>query len=355
MLPTVSSRPAQRRPTISDVAKLANVSISTVSRVLNASAPVAEETVQQVCKAIEALEYVPSAAARSLAGRRTATIGLYLPRTSGAFFASLLQGIEAGVRENGYDLLIHADPRVARDGQLADLSLGEHNADGLLIFTDCLSEAGILRLHARGYPLLLLFRSAPANAKIPCVNLENKAGARQIIDHLIEVHGCRRIAWLRGPAGNEDSAWREKGYLESLVAHGIPLDPDLIGEGNFAAEDAQRTVKEWLRRGLSFDAIFAGDDDAASGVMIALRQAGLSIPGDIAVVGFDDVSYAAALTPPLTTVQVPIETAGLEAARQLVSLIQTGSAELHTLLPNKLVIRQSCGCPEQAKGGDLLS
>ncbi len=338
-------RPVQRRPTISDVARLANVSISTVSRVLNTSAPVAEETVQQVCRAIETLEYVPSAAARSLAGRRTATIGLYLPRTSGAFFASLFQGLEAGVRENGYDLLIHAHPHAERDGQTASLPLGEHNADGLLIFTDCLPDAEIIRLHARGCPLLLLFRSAPANVKIPCVNIENKAGTRQLIDHLIEVHGCRRIAFLRGPAGNEDSAWREKGYKESLAAHGIAFDPDLVGEGNFAAEDAHQTMIDWLRRGLSFDAIFPGDDDAATGVMIALREAGLNVPDDVAVVGFDDLSYASALTPPLTSVQVPVETIGLEAARQLVSLIQTGSADLHTLLPNKLVIRQSCGCP----------
>lgn len=338
-------RPLRRRPTISDVAKLANVSISTVSRVLNMSAPVAEKTVQHVSRAIKALEYVPSSAARSLAGRRTATIGLYLPQISGAFFASLLQGIEAGVRENGYDLLIHAHPRVARNGQLTGLPLGEHNTDGLLIFTNCVPDADILRMHARGYPLLLLFRTAPVNARIPCVTSENEASTRQIIDHLIEVHGRRRIAFLRGPAGNQDSVLREKGYMESLAAHGIPFDPALIAEGNFAITDAHHTMNDWLSRGCSFDAIFAGDDDAAVGVMMALHQAGLSVPEDVAVVGFDDLSLASALTPPLTTVQVPIETAGLEAGRQLVSLIQTGSAELHTLLPNKLVIRQSCGCP----------
>ena len=320
------------------------MSISTVSRVVNRSAPVAEATRQQVWQAIEALEYMPSAAARSLAGRRTATIGLYLPQISGAFFASLLQGLEAGVRENGYALLVRAHPRVSRNGQLSGLPLGEHNTDGLLVFTDSLPDAEIVRLHGRGYPLLLLFRTAPAEAMVPSINVENKAGTRQLIDHLIEVHGYRRIAFLRGPAGNEDSAWREKGYRESLAAHGIPVDPELIGEGNFAPQDAQRIVADWLARGLHFDAVFAGDDEAATGALMAVRQAGLNVPDDLAVVGFDDLPYASALTPPLTTVRIPLETIGLLAGQQLVSLIQTGKAEPHILLPNELVIRQSCGC-----------
>ena len=344
-----SPRIALRRSTISDVAKLAHVSISTVSRVVNSSAPVATETVQQVRQAIETLNYMPSSAARSLAGRRTGSIGLFLPRTSGAFFASMLQGVETGVRESGFDFLIHAHPQVARGSarasNLAGLPLGEHNADGLLAFTDCLSDDEIRSLFQRGFPLVLLFRSAPAGVEVPCVNIENKAGARHSVDHLIEVHGRRRIGFLRGPIGNEDTLWRERGYTESLAAHGIPVDPELIGAGDFAEDVAQATLEDWLRRGLAFDAVFAGDDDAATGVLLALRQAGLRVPGDVAVVGFDDLSYARLIVPPLTTVRAPIEAAGLAGARQLISLIQTGSAEMHTLLPTEPVIRQSCGCP----------
>lgn len=339
------TRNAPRRATISDVARLARVSISTVSRVVNGSAPVAEETVQQVWQAIEALNYMPSSAARSLAGRRTGSIGLFLPRTSGAFFASMLQGVETGVREGGFDFLIHAHPQVARSSHLTGLPLGEHNTDGILVFTDCLSDDEIRRLYVRGFPMVLLFRSAPSGAAVPCVNIENKAGARQLIDHLIEVHGRRRIALLRGPAGNEDSAWREKGYLESLAAHDIPFGPELIAAGQFADAPAQAAVEDWLCRGVVFDAVFAGDDDAASGVLMALRQAGLRVPEDVSVVGFDDLSYARLILPPLTTVRAPIEAAGLAAARQLTSLIQTGSAEMYTLLPAEPVIRQSCGCP----------
>ena len=341
-------RTTQRRPTISDVARLANVSIATVSRVVNASAPVAEETVQQVWQAIDALNYMPSSAARSLAGRRTGSIGLFLPRTSGAFFASMLQGVETGVRESGFELLIHAHPQVAREASgassLAGLPLGEHNADGILVFTDCLSDDEIHRLFLRGFPQVLLFRSAPHGVEIPCVNIENKAGARQIVDHLIVVHGRQRIGFLRGPDGNEDAEWRERGYLESLAAHGIAADPALVTAGGFTDDIAEAAVEDWLRRGVAFDAIFAGDDDAATGVLLALRQAGLRVPEDVSVVGFDDLSYSRLILPPLTTVRVPIEAAGLAAARQLISLIQTGSAVMHTLLPTESVFRQSCGC-----------
>jgi DNA-binding LacI/PurR family transcriptional regulator len=341
-------RAAQRRPTISDVAKLANVSIATVSRVVNASAPVADDTVQAVWRAIEALNYMPSSAARSLAGRRTGSIGLFLPRTSGAFFASMLHGVEEGVRESGFELLIHAHPQVAREASrtsnLAGLPLGEHNTDGVLVFTDCLSDDEIRRLYLRGFPQVLLFRSAPPGVDAPCVNIENKAGARHLVDHLIEVHGRQRIALLRGPDGNEDTLWRERGYLESLAAHGLAVDPELIAVGGFTDSIAQAAVEDWLRHGIAFDAIFAGDDDAATGVLLALRQAGLRVPEDVSVVGFDDLSYARLFVPPLTTVKAPIETAGLMAARQLISLIQTGAAEMHTLLPTEPVIRQSCGC-----------
>jgi LacI family transcriptional regulator len=332
-----------QNPTISDVAQLAGVSISTVSRVLNETAPVAEETVQRVRAAIKKLNYVPHAAARTLAVRRTNTIGLLLPEISGAFFAPMLRGIEAGIQAGGFDLLIHATH--APDGdQRSPRQLGEHNTDGLLVFTNYLEDAEIIRLSRKGFPLVLLHRSPPNGLNIPFVTFENKAGARRLVDHLIEAHGYRRIAFLEGPANNEDSYWRKTGYQESLLAHGIPFDPALVAVGEFHDVEAQSAVDRWLAQGRAFDAIFAGDDQAAMGVILALRSAGVRIPEDVAVVGFDDVPFARHLIPPLTTVRAPIEKAGLIAAQQLVNLIQTGAAKQTVLLPTELVIRRSCGC-----------
>jgi LacI family transcriptional regulator len=165
------------------------------------------------------------------------------------------------------------------------------------------------------------------------------------VDHLIEVHGCRRIAFLRGPLGNEDSDQREMGYREALKHHGLSSDSNLIGIGGFNREEAQRTVYNWLKTGLAFDAVFAGDDDAAAGVLLALRRAGKRIPRDIKVVGFDDSPVSQFLAPPLTTVRAPIEKVGREAVRRLVRLIRGERIHGPTRMRTELVVRESCGCP----------
>ncbi len=334
---------ARRRPTISDVARLAGVSISTVSRVVNGTAPVADETVLQVRHAITTLNYTPSAAARSLAGRKTQTIGLLLPQISGAFFAPMLLGIEIAARQGGFALLVHAQESQPANGDLT-ASLGSHNVDGILVFTTCLGDQEVTQLHAEGVPQVLLFRTPPAGLEIPCVFFENRENAHALVTHLIEVHGRRRIAFLQGLAGNEESVQREAGYREALEAHGLAVAPELMGVGGFTEIDGRRATEAWLRRGLEFDAIFSGNDEAAIGAIMALRAAGRRVPEDVAVVGFDDLPYARLIEPPLTTVHAPIQDAGLQATRQLVSLIQTGRAERMTLLPTEVVIRRSCGC-----------
>lgn len=334
-----------RRATITDVARLAGVSIATVSRVLNGTAPVADETVLTVQQAMAELNFTPHAAARRLAGRSTETIGLLLPRLSGAFYPPLIRGLENGAKEHGFDLLIHASVVAPQGGARRPVPLDEHNTDGLLIFTDRLDDSEITRLYEHGFPLVLLYRAAPAGLNIPSVTVENKRGARSLVEHLITVHGRRRIAYLTGPTGNEDSYWRELGYREALEAHNLPFDPELVGFGNFDDITARATIEDWLRRSVAFDAVFAGDDEAASGCIMALRQAGKRVSEDVAVVGFDDVPFARLMAPSLTTVRAPIETVGEVAVRQLITVIHGGEPTSFTLLPTELVVRQSCGCP----------
>jgi LacI family transcriptional regulator len=331
------------RSTIADVARLAGVSISTVSRVLNNNALVAGETIQRVREAIEALHYTPHTAARQLASRKTYTVGLLLPTISGSFFPPMLRGIEQGARERGYDLLIYATQSLPDEGQ--PRALGEHNTDGLLIFTDSLSVSEMGRLSQVGFPLVLLHQSPPEGMPIPCVTFENKGGARKMTDYLIETRGFRRIAFLTGPENNEDAYWRELGYRESLAAHNIPFDPALVRMGGFDERLAQDSVNQWLKEGITMDAIFAADDDSATGVLAALRLGGVAVPDQIAVVGFDDVPHSRFLSPPLTTIRAPIEMAGYEAVRQLIHRIEGQEVEPLTLLPTELTIRHSCGNP----------
>jgi LacI family transcriptional regulator len=334
----VNSR--NRPPTIADVAQKAKVSIATVSRVLNGTTPVQLEKADRVRLAMEELQFVPRHAARVLASKRTHTIGLLLPEISGAFFPPMLKGIEAGAHEAGYDLLIHSTKQEGPSRR----PLGEHNTDGLLIFTDSLDHRDLHRLHNMDFPIVLLHQTPPDSLNIPVIAIENKDGAAMLVNHLIEVHGRRRIVFLRGPEGHEDSLWRERGYREALEAHKISFDPELVASGGFDDEEAFVTVQQMLFGGIKFDAIFAGDDDSAIGAMRALKMTGCRIPEDVAVVGFDDVPFARYLSPALTTVRAPIEAVGREAIRQLTRLMNGQPAEALTLMRTELVIRESCGC-----------
>jgi LacI family transcriptional regulator len=335
----------RQSPTIADVATRAGVSIATVSRVLNQTTPVVPETAERTQAAIDDLHYVPRTAARVLASRRTDTLGLLLPEIGGAFFSPLLRGIEAEARAAGLDLLIHATSHVAHASAPGPRrTLAEHNTDGLVVFTQSIDTTELARLHRIGFPVVLLYQSSPEGLQIPTVMIENEPGAQKLVDHLIRVHGCKRIAFLRGPEGNQDSAQRQAGYRRALKSNRIALDPALLGVGGFNEEEANATIRQWLIQDIEVDAIFAGDDDAATGVLSALHRAGRRIPQDVKVVGFDDLPVARFLSPPLTTVQVPIEQVGREAIRQVVRLIRGKPAQSLSLMPTELIIRESCGC-----------
>ncbi len=330
------------RPTIADVAQKAGVSIATVSRVLTGSTPVVPETARRVEAAVSELNYIPHAAARTLASRRTDTLGLLLPEISGVFFQPLLRGVEAAVSEAGFDLLIHSTQ--SRPTETPHRPLGEHNTDGLLVFTESLDARELTRLHAVSFPVVLLHQAPPPALSIPVVTVENQSGAQKVVEHLIQVHGRRRIVFLRGPKGHEDSNWREKGYRAALKANGIAYDPALVTCGEFDRSVARASVEGLLKAGQDFDAIFSGDDESAVGVLAALRQAGVGVPGQVAVVGFDDLVFASTLVPALTTVRAPTEQVGRQAVRQLVRMIQGEPVEPRLVLNTEVVIRQSCGC-----------
>ena len=338
------SSTSRKRPTIEDVARLAGLSIATVSRYINATVVVSEKSAAQIQAAIEELHFIPQTAAQVLARKKTNTIGLLLTGISGDFFAPMLRGIETRAVHDGYSLLIHSTEIQSGFRSPFNKILAEHNTDGLIVFTTSLNEAELKRLSAIGFPVVLLHRSTPKNYEIPYVIVENKNGVRSMLDHLIEVHGCQHIVHLQGPEDHEDAYWRGVGYCQSLEAHGIAYNPQLIGSGKFSASQARIAVQGLLSMGVKFDAIFAGDDESASGALMELRLAGIRVPEDVAVVGFDDLSLAVHLAPPLTTVHAPIEEAGYEAVDKLIRLMHGEQVELETMLPTQLVIRKSCGC-----------
>ncbi|PKN96551.1 MAG: LacI family transcriptional regulator, partial [Chloroflexi bacterium HGW-Chloroflexi-5] len=283
--------------TIRDVARLAGVSVATISRYLNNSAPLSAVTAERVQTAMTELDFTPHPAARSLASNKTYAIGLVLNDIGGEFYTPLLRGIESITSAEGYDLLIHSTrnnqrAKTALPKAIKRRPLSENNTDGLLIFINAVDETELMRLKKINFPVVLIHQSSPKGLDIPMITIENQSGGQQVVDHFIEEHGCKRIVFVQGPPDNEDSKAREKGYLLSLKNHGLPYDPELVIEGGFESAQAYAAVLGLIKRGLSFDAIFTGDDDNAIGVIQAVNESGKRIPEDVAVAGFDDSLFA---------------------------------------------------------------
>lgn len=327
--------------TIRDVARLAGVSVATISRYLNNGSLLSAETTELVRAAMAELKYVPHPIARSLATQRTNTIGLVINDIQGEFFTPLLDGVIDTTEAFNYNLLIFTSKR---SGHHDRLLLGPIYTDGLLVFLDSLGENDLRELHEAGHPIVLIHQSAPAGLDIPVVTIENKRASNRIVSHLIEQHHRRRIVFLQGPLNNEDSYWREIGYREALKDHGLEFDETLISSGDFDRFVSHKSIQKLIQNGVEFDAVFSGDDDAAIGVLRALSEAGLSVPQQISVTGFDDQRLAPFLNPPLTTAHAPTDRVGITATQQLIHLIRQEPTEPVILLPTELVLRSSCGC-----------
>src|SRR6266496_3433967 len=258
--------------TIYNVARQAGVSVATVSRYLNQSAHVSPTVAERLEKVMTELKYVPHAAARHLASRKTRVVGLLLNDLHNDFFVPLLNGVEEVVRKKGYNLIVatyHADSR-----DQTQPPIGPHNTDGLLVFSDGMMDQELASLNAKGFPMVLLHRTPPPQVCIPSVTVENVEITRLLVDHLINVHGKRRILFLRGPICQEDSIRREMGYKSALQTNNIPLDETLILNGDFERHTAYMVMNEILNRKkrVAFDAVFTGDDDAAIGVLKSLHE-----------------------------------------------------------------------------------
>lgn len=329
--------------TIRDVARLAGVSVATISRYLNNSAPLSADTAERVQAAMTELDFSPHPAARSLASNKTNTIGLVLHKIEGDFFTPLMEGIVSVSEAQNYNLLIFT---TSQSRQIDARLLGPAYTDGLLVFLDSLSDENLTALQKIKQPIVLIHRSSPDGLKLPMVTVENKAASKELVSHLIESHQRKNIAFLRGPKNNEDSYWRETGYRQALAEHGMTVDESLILPGEYEIVTAQNSVRGLLAAGKKFDAVFAADDVSALGALTALKEAGIDVPGQVSVVGFDDQRLAPFLSPPLTTVHAPTDQVGSTAAEILLKLIRKMEVQAETLLPTKIVLRQSCGCKD---------
>ncbi|MDK2981001.1 MAG: LacI family transcriptional regulator [Chloroflexota bacterium] len=334
----------KRSVTIRDVAKRAGVSIATVSRYINKTAPVSKEVGQTIQSAMRELNFIPNSAARKLATNQYATLGLLLSDVEGDFFSVLVTEIEKDARAAGYDLLIS----ISRDDSVKTgtnaFPIGPQNTDGMIIFADCASDNDLKYYYFNRYPVVLISRTPPPAINIPSVGVENLRAAKAIMRHLIEVHGRRKIVFLRGRPTHEDSAVREIAYKSVLAENNIPFNANLVYPGEFDRHVAYQSVLKLLEKGVDFDAIFACDDESAIGAMAALHDQGIDIPEKVSLVGFDDQTIAPFLYPSLTTIHAPFAEVGKIAVEYLIKQINHQAVDSLTLIPSELVIRHSCGC-----------
>jgi LacI family transcriptional regulator len=328
--------------TIRDVARAAGVSIATVSRVYNESPRVSEETVQRVKAAASRMDYWPNEAARSLTTSRARALGILFPDLYGEFFSEVIRGIDHAARREHYQILVsssHADTEA-----LASVSRTlRGRVDGLIAMVPDEGSATAIRQMTKRFPVVLL---NPRFSLQTCgtLSIANFEGAHAMVGHLLAL-GHRTIAMITGPSGNVDAEERLRGYRTVLHDAGFDPSPSLEIEGDFTESSGYRSAFEILSHTPRPDAVFAANDYMAIGLLSALRDAGVIVPEDMAVTGFDDIAIAQYLSPPLTTVHVDAYELGARAVEQWMSYAKNGNGKKprHEIIPTTLVVRRSCG------------
>jgi LacI family transcriptional regulator len=328
------------RPTIREVAARAGVSHQTVSRVINGSERVNQDTRERVEKAITELGYQPNAIARSMARGRSLTLACIAPNLTDYTFASVIEGAENEARSRGYFLLTASAPDEGSFNTLIEQLLGSRRAEGLLVITPYIDHH-----HARlAYDVPAVFVGAdPHKEGTPLVTLDDNAAGLLATQHLIQL-GHKRIAHIIGPLQEDCAQNRLEGYRTAQYNAAIRSDPRLIVEGDWSATSGYKAVRQLLNQKVPFTAIFAQNDRMAIGAIRALREAGINVPEAVSVIGFDDMPLASYFDPPLTTIKQDTFHMGSEAARLLIRSIEHLEGEKTSIyLPSELVIRQSTG------------
>jgi len=328
--------------TIKDVARVAGVSVATVSRVYNGSTLVRADTRDRVRRVAQELGYSPHGAARSLITSRTHTLGVLLPDLYGEFFSEVIRGIDLAAQREGYHLLVSSARDDRRPLETALRSM-RGRVDGLIVMSPDLDARASRRSLPERFPVVLL-NCPPSDAAYDSLGIANYEGARAMVRHLAAL-GHRRIAIIKGAEHNFDAAERLRGYRAALAEAGLVSDPGLEFPGDFSEAAGHAAAGLILAAPDRPTAVFAANDGMAIGALSAFRNAGLRIPEDIAIGGFDDIPMARYVEPTLTSVHVDISALGERATAWLLEALRApAERELRReTLPTTLVVRRSCG------------
>lgn len=339
--------------TLEDIAKHAGVSRATVSRVINGDANVKEQTRTRVMQVIQQNNFQPNIAARSLAAGHTNVIGLVIPAGVTAIFADpyfplLIQGVTSACNAKDYSVMLWlAEPEFER--RMIRQILHSGLLDGVVVSSMLMDDPIVQALHDSKKPFMLIGRHPSLDVNY--LDVDNFNGGREATLHLLRL-GHKRVATITGPQNMIAGYDRFQGYRRALEERGVPFHPELIAESDFSEPGGYAAMRRLLPN--HPPAIFVANDMMSEGAMRALRDDGLRVPQDVAIVGYDDMPNASRLAPSLTTVRQPTNRMGSLAIDTLIDIIQNPSSnKRHIVLPVELVIRESCGTTLfQVKGGD---
>lgn len=327
--------------TIKEVAIASGVSTSTVSRILASDTWGKEETRKKVLEAIQELQYKPNVLARQLRMQETKTIIVIIPDLSNTIFHEIAMGIEAEADANGYHVLIADTKGQASLENYYLNAIQQREYDGIISMSANVTRK-LLEQIAGEYPLVMALQSIQ-NSPIPTVGIDNFAAASAAMKHLIRL-GHKKIAHIT--SSSDTCVYKERldAYRAELAKNEIAVDPQLIRSGTATMRGGFEMTDQLISSGKAFTAIFAAGDTMALGAISALRQRGIRVPEDVAVVGFDDLEISTYYNPPLTTIRQPKYMIGQYAFRKLLAIMKEESVSNPTdILPYELIIRESCG------------
>jgi LacI family repressor for deo operon, udp, cdd, tsx, nupC, and nupG len=338
--PTQPARPA----TIKDIAAEVNLSISTVSRALTRPTMLRPETVEKVRVAVEKLGYQPNFIARDLKLRSTGLAFVVVPNLH-PFFLEVMRGIENAAREIGYTVVMgHTDRDAKREGEFFDQVLSRR-ADGIILVSSADAEALAAR---KQLPPIVVAVEGVETMPLPTVRIDHTGAAAVATRHLIDL-GHTRIAHIAGPQASPMARHRREGFLATLKEAGLPVGEEAIAQGQSTVDSGAQAMRTLLARTPRSTAVFCANDEMAIGAMHAVREAGLNVPGDVSIVGFNDQGLAEVVDPPLTTIHVPSEALGYQAMHKLKRVLAGEPTERDEVFPVRLVVRGTTA-PPPARG-----
>ncbi|MBN1522297.1 MAG: LacI family DNA-binding transcriptional regulator [Candidatus Aureabacteria bacterium] len=339
--------------TLKEIARIADVNISTVSRALNDSPLITLETKEKILAIAERMNYFPNSLARGLVSHKSETIGIILPKIfflQGPFFSEVLSGIEQVSVKNGYNILIASATGKKQEKNFPFNLTRAKRIDGMLIINEQQRIRNLLALKKESFPFVFLNRFIK-DTQINCVASDNVQGGHIATQHLTRL-GHKRIAVITGSLKMAASHERLQGYRAALEEAGIPFDRRLVQEGLFeqGIESGVECATRLIEQSPLPTAIFAFSDEIAIGVMQVVKSKGLKIPEDIAIIGYDNIEYSAHLSPPLTTISQNPFTIGSASCQMLIDILSEKKVENnHIRISVNLVIRESCGYKQKKR------